>query len=240
MSAKRTVSSKQRRRRGRPAHDSAETRAALLDAAEEFFATVGVEGASMRSISAAAGLTHAAVNYHYPSKGALLDAVIARRGERIACRFDELLVQLEATGRQPSAEDLIEAITIPHVELLEDDAVGGRRWLQIEARLMLAEDPHLLRQSYLSAETRERIWRLIQRGFPTVPKALRRTAWYISTATLLQMLGNSDVRFARTARGAASRAMQTYIDTLSRFAASGFAAVMAAADNGSTPGRPRR
>jgi len=79
----------------------------------------------MRSISGAAGLTHAAVNYHYPSKDSLLDAVLRRRGERVSRRFDELLTQLEATGRQPTATELITAIATPHIELLRDDPVGG-------------------------------------------------------------------------------------------------------------------
>jgi AcrR family transcriptional regulator len=240
MRAQHAPLSKQPRRRGRPKHDSADTREALLDAAEKVFAAFGVEGASMRSISATAGLTHAAVNYHYPSRDSLLDAVLGRRGEGIARRFDELLAQLEATGRKPSADELIEAIATPHMELMRDNPVGGRRWLRIEARLMLGQDPHLIEARYLPAGMRARIWRLIHRGFPTVPEPLLRTSWYICVATLLQMLGNSDVRFAWAARGATPHAMQTYIDILTRFAASGFAAVMAdAAGTGRPPKQAR-
>jgi len=226
MAAKRILLSKVPRRRGRPAHDSADTREALLDAAEELFAAYGVDGASMRSISAAAGLTHAAVNYHYPAKDALLDAVLRRRGEQVSRRFDELLTQLEATGKRPTAEELITAIATPHIELLRDDPVGGLRWLRIEARLVLGEDPHLIESSYLPAGLRDRLWRLLHRGFPSVPDSLLRTSWYICTATLLQMLGNSDVRAPQAARKAAPHAMQTYTDILTTFAASGFAAVM--------------
>ena len=218
---------KHRRRPGRPMHDSADTREALLDAAEEMFSAFGVEGASMRAISTAAGLTHAAVNYHYPTKERLLDAVLRRRGEEVSRRFGELLRELEESGRKPVAQELIRAIMIPHVELLRRDPVGGLRWLRIEARLMLGQDPHLIQSGYLPPGMRERLWRLMRRGYPGVPDALRRTSWYICTATLLQMLGNSDVRIAHAPPESWSEAMTTYVDILTKFAASGFATVMA-------------
>ncbi|MBP1687705.1 MAG: hypothetical protein H6Q33_3848 [Deltaproteobacteria bacterium] len=241
MSAKHSLLSKSPRRRGRPTHDSADTREALLDAAEEMFAAFGVDGASMRSISGAAGLTHAAVNYHYPSKEYLLDAVLRRRGERVSRRFDELLAQMEATGKPATAEDLITAIATPHIELLRDDPVGGLRWLRIEARLVLGEDPHLIESSYLPAGLRDRLWRLLRRGFPNVPDSLLRTSWYICTATLLQMLSNSDVRSPPGERTSGPQAMKTYAAILTTFAASGFAAVMReAAETGRTARRPRR
>ncbi len=243
MSAKRVLLSQAPRRRGRPAHDSADTRAALLDAAEELFAAFGVEGASMRSISAAAGLTHAAVNYHYPSKDHLLNAILRRRGEQVSRRFDELLAQLEATGQPPTAAELITAIATPHIELLRDDPVGGLRWLRIEARLMLGADPHLIESSYLPGGLRDRLWRLLDRGFPSVPESLLRTSWYICTATMLQMLGNSDVRIPWAPRKAGPQAMKMYADILTRFAASGFAAVMhdaAQTGNAATPLRRKR
>jgi hypothetical protein len=136
---------------------------------------------------------------------------------------------------------LIAAIATPHIELLRGDPVGGLRWLRIEARLMLAEDPHLIESSYLPAGMRDRLWRLIRLGFPTVPDHLLRTSWYICTATLLQMLGNSDVRLPQASRKSEAQAIETYADILTKFAASGFAAVMAhAAETPKTPKRPHR
>lgn len=233
-----TLLSKQPRRPGRPKHDSADTREALLDAAEQMFSTFSVEGASMRAISAAAGLTHAAVNYHYPTKDLLLDAVLSRRGEAVARRCGELLQALEETGGKPTARDLIRAVLIPHVELLQRDPVGGLHWIRITARLMLGQDPHLLHSAYLPPGMRERLWRLMHRGYPNVPGELLRTSWYICAATLLQMLGNSDVRIAQASAASWSGAMSVYVDILTTFAASGFAAVMA--DTGKTGARAAR
>jgi AcrR family transcriptional regulator len=208
-------------------HDSADTREALLDAAEELFSAFEVEGASMRAISVAAGLTHAAVNYHYPSKDLLLDAVLLRRGAVVSRRFGELLEQMEARERAPTAQELISAILTPHLELLRDDPTGGLRWIRITARLMLGQDPHLIQSSYVAPGLRERLWRLIHLAFPNASSALLHTSWYISVATLLQMLGNSDAWIAQAVRETGPQGLSAYVDILVKFTASGFAAVVA-------------
>lgn len=226
MSAKHALLTKHPRRPGRPTHDSANTREALLDAAEELFSAFGVEGASMRAISAAAGLTHAAVNYHYPSKDRLVDAVLLRRGEVVSRRLGELLEQMEARDRTPTAQELISAIISPHLELLREDPTGGLRWIRITARLMLGQDPHLIQSSYVPAGLRERLWRLIHLAFPSASAALLHTSWYVAVATLLQMLGNSDAWIAQAVRETGPQGMSAYVDILTKFTASGFAAVV--------------
>src|SRR3989475_11284878 len=56
-----------------------ETRTRILDAAEELFMQHGFEGASMRMLTAKAGVNLAAGNYHFGSKHALIEAVLRRR-----------------------------------------------------------------------------------------------------------------------------------------------------------------
>src|SRR5213080_3056540 len=56
-----------------------ETRTRILDVAEELFMQHGFEGASMRMLTAKAGVNLAAVNYHFGSKHALIEAVFRRR-----------------------------------------------------------------------------------------------------------------------------------------------------------------
>ena len=56
-----------------------ETRTRILDAAEELFMQHGFEGTSMRLLTAKAGVNLAAVNYHFGSKDALIEAVFRRR-----------------------------------------------------------------------------------------------------------------------------------------------------------------
>lgn len=56
-----------------------DTKQKILDAAEGLFAREGFHNTSMRGITGAAGVNLAAINYHFGSKEALLDAVFERR-----------------------------------------------------------------------------------------------------------------------------------------------------------------
>lgn len=60
---------------------TAATRTQILDTALEVFATTGYRAASIRDIAAKCGLAHPTVLYHFPSKAALLKAVLSRRDE---------------------------------------------------------------------------------------------------------------------------------------------------------------
>ena len=55
------------------------TKDRILDAAESLFMEHGFEATSLRSITAAAGVNLAAVNYHFGSKEELFQAVLTRR-----------------------------------------------------------------------------------------------------------------------------------------------------------------
>jgi AcrR family transcriptional regulator len=91
-----------------------ETKVRILDAAERLFAQQGLE-VSIRQITDDAGVNLAAVNYHFQSKEALIDAVIARRFEPVTRRRFEMLDQLEAVaGNGPlPLEGVLEAFLAP-------------------------------------------------------------------------------------------------------------------------------
>src|SRR3990167_7429916 len=75
-----------------------ETRTRILDAAEELFMQHGFEAASMRLLTSRAGANLAAVNYHFGSKDALIEALFRRRIDPMnAARIAEL-EKLEADG----------------------------------------------------------------------------------------------------------------------------------------------
>ena len=66
-----------------------DTKTRILDTAERLFAQKGFDAVSLRNIIASAKVNLAAVHYHFGSKLALIQAVIARRlrpinGERLA------------------------------------------------------------------------------------------------------------------------------------------------------------
>ncbi|WP_051639911.1 TetR/AcrR family transcriptional regulator [Cellulomonas sp. URHE0023] len=57
------------------------TRLELLDSAMQLFGEVGYHTASLREISARVGISHPGLLHHFPSKAALLEAVLVRRDE---------------------------------------------------------------------------------------------------------------------------------------------------------------
>ena len=65
----------------------AETREKILDAAEALFAEHGFEGASMRMITARAGVNLAAVNYHFGSKENLLREDYCQSEQSYYCKY---------------------------------------------------------------------------------------------------------------------------------------------------------
>src|SRR3546814_15414108 len=82
---------------------SPSTREIILDTAEALFARQGHDGTSMRQITSEAGVNLAAVNYHFGSKEALVQAVLKRR---LAILNQERLRLLDELETQAAGEPL--------------------------------------------------------------------------------------------------------------------------------------
>src|SRR6187200_958095 len=96
-----------------------ETRTRILDAAEELFMQHGFEGTSMRTLTAKASVNLAAVNYHFGSKDALIEAVFRRRLDPMnAARIAEL-DRLEAAAPVPSADAIIRVFLRASLAMIE-------------------------------------------------------------------------------------------------------------------------
>lgn len=101
------------------------TVASLLDAAEQVFAEKGFAGSSVREITARAGVNLGAINYHFGSKAALYEAVIARAQTGMLARIQEA-----AWGRG-SALTRIEAVVRAHFEFLAERPTLRRLLMQV-------------------------------------------------------------------------------------------------------------
>lgn len=106
--------------------EPADTKQRILDAAEQLFVERGFDAASMRSITAKAGVNLAAVNYHFGSKESLVGAVMDRRIAPLNRERLERLEQLErADGPSaPELDDLVEAFVGPALRLSADPVAG--------------------------------------------------------------------------------------------------------------------
>src|SRR5260221_7638588 len=90
-----------------------ETRTRILNAAEELFMQHGFEGTSMRLLTTKAGVNLAAVNYHFGSKDALIEAVVQPRLDPLNLARMAGLDQLQAANAAPSPQAIIPAFITP-------------------------------------------------------------------------------------------------------------------------------
>lgn len=103
------------------------TRDRILRTAERLFADSGIAATSLRAITAAAGVNLAAVNYHFGSKDALVEAVYRRHLEPLnAARLARLKDLQEAAGARPlPVETIVRSFVEPLVEQTRDEADGS-------------------------------------------------------------------------------------------------------------------
>jgi AcrR family transcriptional regulator len=138
---------------------SADTKTRILDAAEVLFMEHGFEATSLRSLTSAAGVNLAAVNYHFGSKEELFQAVLTRRLDPMNQERIELLekVEREAAGKPMSCEKILFAMLIPALRLARDERRGGKNFLRLVGRAYA--DPAPFIRHFLSAQYAEMIGR---------------------------------------------------------------------------------
>ncbi len=102
-----------------------DTRQRILDAAEHLFAQDGYRGTSLRAITGRARVNLAAVNYHFGSKKALLEAVIKRRIEPLNLtrkkRLEEVIDTAERKGKRPEVKQVLLAFIEPTLMFKESN-----------------------------------------------------------------------------------------------------------------------
>lgn len=102
-----------------PYQKSAKLRARAVQAATRMFSENGYHATSMREIAAELGISHTGLKHHFPSKEALLTAVLQHRdevdnaaiAEEIASGHDHLTALLHLTQRNARRRPIIELFT---------------------------------------------------------------------------------------------------------------------------------
>ena len=153
----------------RPLKPQHETRTRILDAAEELFMQHGFEGTSMRHLTSRAGVNLAAVNYHFGSKQALIEAVFRRRLDPMNLERIAELERLESANNL-SPEAIIRAFLLPSLRLVEDAKGGGRNFIRLLGRTYsepAKEIRALIGQMY--APAMERYKKALERALPQMP-----------------------------------------------------------------------
>jgi AcrR family transcriptional regulator len=98
-----------------PEAPAADTRSRLLAAAREVICEVGLKPARMEDIAARAGVSRAAVYYHFNTKGDLATAI-----------FDDVLLRLTIAVRAALADGPLDGVIDATVRFFADQAALGR------------------------------------------------------------------------------------------------------------------
>jgi AcrR family transcriptional regulator len=157
----------------RPVKPPHETRTRILDVAEELFMLHGFEGTSLRELTSRASVNLAAVNYHFGSKDALIEALFRRKLDPMnAARIAELeRLEAEARGRPLSAEVVIRAFIGPSLRLMEDTRGGGRNFIRLLGRTYTEPaKPIRVLIGLLYAPAMERYKAALERALPHMPR----------------------------------------------------------------------
>jgi AcrR family transcriptional regulator len=113
------------------------TKEKLLDAAEKLFARKGYHGTSLRTITRAAGVDLALVNYHFGGKQPLFEAVIDRRGAMLNEERLRRLAEMRRAAEpgHPSTEAVVSAFFDPILDFLEHADPGWHSYFALLAEV---------------------------------------------------------------------------------------------------------
>jgi AcrR family transcriptional regulator len=126
--------------RGTHVNTSVSTKERILGAAELLFAQRGFDGASLRQLTAAAGVNLAAVNYHFGSKDKLVEQVFRHRLDALNERRLTALAKV-AGAAGTTLEDVLDAYIRPALDLSHDD--NGALFMRVLARAYAEHDDRL-------------------------------------------------------------------------------------------------
>lgn len=154
-------------------HNEADTRHRILDAAEALFMAHGLEATTLRQITAVAKANLAAVNYHYGTKGALIEAVFRRRLNELNEECLSALNSLEAAagGEPVRPSRIVDAFFGAALRMAADEAGGGATFMRLLSRTY-TEPTEFVRQ-FLAREYAEVVRRYREALFRALPEVPR-------------------------------------------------------------------
>ena len=181
---------------------SKDTRERILDTAERLFMELGYEATSTREVTTKARVNLAAINYHFGSKEALMQAVLQRRLEGINHERMRLLDEAEAKAKgfplKPSL--IVNCFFGTLLSIAAEQKEGGETFLRLLGRIMTDSSSFI--RTFLAAEyadVLERYKLALFRALPDVPKAeivwrfhfmLGATSYAIAGSDTLQLVAD--------------------------------------------------
>ena len=132
----------------------------------------GFGGTSMRLLTSSAGVNLAAVNYHFGSKDAMIEAVFRRRLDPMNAERIEALDRLEtgAAGGRLAPRAIIGSFIGASLRMIEDADGGGRNFIRLLGRTY-SEPSRQIRAliGQLYAPAMERYKAAFEKALPEMP-----------------------------------------------------------------------
>lgn len=197
-----------------------DTKTRILDAAELIFSQDGFDAASLRTITAAAQVNLAAVNYHFHSKEALFCAVIARRAAPVNKRRLELLELI--TGK-PTLERILEAFLRP---VMDKASTGIACFRPLMARLHsvpLELHTRILEENFVP--TLNRFVDVLSQALPLASKEQLKLGMFFVIGSMAQTMAWEPVIKSITVKGTGQLHGEDFLARLVTFGAAGFRAM---------------
>lgn len=149
-----------------------ETVERILDAAEQLFAEKGFAETSLRLITSKAGVNLAAVNYHFGSKKALIQAVFTRFLNPFVVSLEQELDNHEQAGNpEQSLEELLEMLVRLVLALTPRSGNDLSTFMRLLGLAFSQSQGHL--RKYLGeiyGKVFKRYMALVLRSAPTMPR----------------------------------------------------------------------
>lgn len=179
---------------GRPG--AGDTKGRILEATELLFIEFGYEAMSLRQITARAKVNLAAVNYHFGSKEALMQAVLGRRLDPLNTRRLALLTACEErwTKEQLTCDHVLGALFVPALQMARNPDTGGPAFLRLMGRVYSDTSPFV--QNYLLghyAPVFGRFFEAFSCALPHVPRAELGWRLHFSLKALAGVLAGDDL-----------------------------------------------
>ncbi len=101
-----------------------DTRMRLIETAEKLVAQHGIDGITAKQIIQAAGVRNeSALQYHFGSRSALIDAIFELRMSPINAHRLDMLAELDSRGSPPTIRDIVRVLVLP----LAQSLISSRR-----------------------------------------------------------------------------------------------------------------
>jgi AcrR family transcriptional regulator len=232
------------------------TKEVILDAAEALFAEEGIEGASLRAITARAGVNLAAVNYHFQSKEGLVRAVFGRRIEPLNRERIALLDRLEGGAVPPTVEGILGAFVGPVIRrgprrrqspespesprsAPEDQ--GLQTFRRLMGRMYSATASHtqeILHEHF--AEVAGRFPAALARALPHIPREEILWRFHFLLGSMIQVTLNGELILQHSSGACDPSDSEALTERLVAYAAAGFRAPLAGSAGPETSRKPKR